>query len=256
MNTRAGLRGAIAAEWTKLWSVRTTWWCLISGTALMLLYSVASGISQRSGNDRPMGAHDIAIGGTSYLCQFTVVALATLFVTSEYSSGGIRSTLLWTPVRERVALAKAVVLVPVLFVFGLALAGLGMGVAKVLMGGHGLPTSATAAFTAILGMGGYFALLGVLSTGVGWALRSAAGTLVSVLVLLLPLPIIVSTFWPGATDYFPGLAGIDAMVTAGSPNPMTNEVAPYLPWVGMLICLGWTAVALLAGTTLLRRRDA
>ena len=34
-----GLAGAVAAEWTKFWSVRATWWCLIAGTALMLLYS-------------------------------------------------------------------------------------------------------------------------------------------------------------------------------------------------------------------------
>jgi len=31
-----GPAGAVAAEWTKFWSVRATWWCLIAGTALLV----------------------------------------------------------------------------------------------------------------------------------------------------------------------------------------------------------------------------
>jgi len=46
------------------------------------------------------------------------------------------------------------------------------------------------------------------------------------------------------------------MVAAGLPNPVTGKVAPYAPRVGVLIFAGWAAVALAAGTALLRRRDA
>lgn len=257
MERTGGLPGAVAAEWTKFWSVRATWWCLTGGTALMLLYSTASAMAQRYDSDRAQGAHDIALGGGFYLTQFTVVALATLFVTSEYSSGSIRSTLLWTPVREHVALAKAAVLLPVLFAFGAEVAGVGMGLSGVLMDGHGLPTSLSAGATAALGMGAYFALLGVLCTGFGWALRSAVGTLVAVIVLLAPLPIILTSFgWAAAADYFPGIAGINSMIVAGAPSPLTGAPPPYAPWVGVLICAAWAAAALLAGTAVLRRRDA
>lgn len=251
-----GLPGAVAAEWTKFWSVRATWWCLVGGTALMLFYCTVSAIAQRIG-DQPQGAHTIALGGGFYLAQFAVIALATLFVTSEYAGGGIRSTLLWTPVRPRVALAKAAVVLPVLFAYGVLLSCAGMVLARVVMDGHGLPTSLEAGFTTATGMGGYFALLGLLCTGLAWALRSAAGTLVSVIVLLVPLPLIVASLGlPEAMPYFPGIAGVNAMVQAGQPNPITMTVAPYAPWVGLLICAAWAAVALLAGTAVLRRRDA
>ncbi|MEU5260467.1 ABC transporter permease [Amycolatopsis sp. NPDC021455] len=256
VETRGGLSGAVAAEWTKFWSVRATWWCVVTGTALMLGYSTLSGIAQRYDGER-LGAHTIALGGGFYLAQFAVIALATLFVTSEYASGGIRSTLLWTPVRSRVVAAKAAVLLPVLFAYGVLLACAGMALAAAVKDGHGLPTSLDAGFTTASGMGGYFALLGLLCTGIGWALRSAAGTLVSVIVLLVPLPLIVASLgWPEAMPYFPGIAGVNAMVEAGRPNPITMTVAPYAPWVGLVICAAWALAALLAGAAVLRRRDA
>ncbi len=250
------VRGAVASEWTKFWSVRATWWCLVSGTALMLGYATLSGIAQRY-NDDALGANTIALGGGFYLTQFAAIALATLFVTSEYTGGGIRSTLLWTPVRRRVVAAKAAVLLPVLFGFGVVLACAGMAVASVVKDGYGLPTSFEGAFTTASGMGGYFALLGLLCTGAGWALRSAAGTLVSVIVLLIPLPLIVASLGlPELVPYFPGIAGLNAMVEAGHPNPITMTPAPYAPWVGLLVCACWTAAALAVGTAVLRRRDA
>lgn len=256
VEARGGLPGAVASEWTKFWSVRATWWCLVGATALMSFYSTLSAIAQRVG-DEPQGAHTIALGGGFYLAQFAVIAVATLFVTSEYAGGGIRSTLLWTPVRARVVLAKAAVVAPVLFATGVLLSCAGMALASVVMDGHGLPTSFEAGFTVASGTGGYFALLGLLCTGIGWALRSAAGTLVSVIVLLVPLPLIVASLGlPEAMPYFPGIAGVNAMVEAGRPNPITMSAAPYAPWVGLLICAAWAAAALLAGTAALRRRDA
>lgn len=252
-----GLPGAVAAEWTKFWSVRAPWWCLAGATALMLGYSALSGIAQRYHGNDPQAAPTIAIGGGFYLAQFALIALATLSVTSEYAGGGIRSTLLWTPVRSRVVLAKAAVLLPVLFTAGAALALAGTALAGALMAGHGLPSTFPAVATATAGMGGYFALLGLLCTGFAWALRSAAGTLVSVIVLLVPLPLIVASLGlPELVSYFPATAGINAMVEPGHPNPVTMSPAPYAPWVGLAICAAWAATALLAGTAVLRRRDA
>jgi ABC-2 type transport system permease protein len=122
-----GIGGAVASEWTKLWSVRATWWCLSGGMLMMLLYSGISGLSQRVGDSRPEGAHSMAAAGAIYLTEFFVIAVATLFVTSEYANGGIRSTLQWVPVRHHVPAAKTAVLVPVLFGYGVVVALAGMG---------------------------------------------------------------------------------------------------------------------------------
>lgn len=248
---------AISAEWTKFWSVRATWWSLIGGVLLMAFYSVVSGISQHVGDERQQTAHGIVNSGAIYLVEFCVLAVATLFVTSEYTSGSIRSTLQWVPVRAKVTAAKAAVLVPVLFVYGVVVAVLGMGVASVLMRGAGGATSLSQGAVTALGMGAYFALLGVLCLGISFVLRSAAGTLVVVIVLLLPLPMLMSSYvFPPAMNYFPAFAGMNAMVPPGDANPLLGSLPPYGPWVGVLVCLAWAAAGIAAGTALLNRRDA
>ncbi|MBN9744781.1 ABC transporter permease [Amycolatopsis sp. A1MSW2902] len=248
---------AISAEWTKFWSVRATWWSLIGGVLLMAFYSVVTGISQHAGGERQQTAHGIVNSGAICLVEFCVLAVATLFVTSEYTSGSIRSTLQWVPVRARVTAAKAAVLVPVLFVYGVVVAALGMGVASVLMRGAGGSTSLSQGAVTALGMGAYFALLGVLCLGISFVLRSAAGTLVVVIVLLLPLPMLMSSYvFPPAMNYFPAFAGMNAMVPPGDANPLLGSLPPYGPWVGVLVCLAWAAAGIAAGTALLNRRDA
>jgi ABC-2 type transport system permease protein len=252
-----GIGGAVASEWTKLWSVRATWWCLSSGLLMMLFYSGISGISQRAGENRHEGAHSMVAGGAIYLTEFFVIAVATLFVTSEYANGGIRSTLQWVPVRHHVPAAKAAVLVPVLFGYGVVVALVGMGLAGLLMGSHGLPTTFGTGLLTAVGMGAYFALLGVLCLGIGFALRSAAGTIVTVMVLLLPLPMLLSSYVsPGMMHYFPAFAGLNAMTAPGEENPLLGGLPPYSAWVGVLICLLWAGAGLLVGTAVLKRRDA
>ncbi|MEV6911357.1 ABC transporter permease [Amycolatopsis sp. NPDC051071] len=246
---------AISSEWTKFWSVRSTWWCLISGFALMLAYSGALGLTANAGIERPLAPHAVVAGAAFYLTQFAVVALATLFVTSEYASGSIRSTLQWVPVRNQVILAKSAVLLPVLFGYGVlnTLAGVALSAPLIPAPdssfGDILATSA--------GMGGYFALLGLLCLGLGTALRSTAGTIVTVFVLLVMIPMFAGSLgWEDLVNYFPGFAGVNAMVTSGQPNPIFGGVAPYAPWVGIALCAAWAAAGLAAGSTVLRRRDA
>ncbi|WP_037307697.1 ABC transporter integral membrane protein [Amycolatopsis orientalis] len=246
---------AISSEWTKFWSVRSTWWCLAAGLALMLAYSTALGFALRDGSDRPMAPHAVVVGAAFYLSQFAVVALATLFVTSEYASGSIRSTLQWVPVRNRVLAAKSAVLLPVLFGYGVLNTLAGVAVSAPLIPAPDSSVGAVLATAA--GMGGYFALLGLLCLGLGTALRSTAGTIVSVFVLLVMIPMFAGSLgWEDLVNYFPGFAGVNAMVTSGEPNPIFGGVAPYAPWVGIALCTAWAVAGLAAGSTVLRRRDA
>jgi ABC-2 type transport system permease protein len=248
---------AIASEWTKFWSVRSTWWTLAASVVLMLAYSGVLALSVRFGSEPDLSAAGIVAGGAFYLAQFAVIALATLSITSEYASGGIRTSLQWVPVRNRLLLAKGAVLVSVLFVLGVVLAGFGLAVSVPLMGGHGQSTSTGGVVISMLGMGAYFALLGLLCLGIGTALRSTAGTMTVVFVLLLVLPMIVaSTGSEVLVNYFPGFAGVNTMIESGQPNPIFGAVSPYAPWIGALICAVWSAGALLTGSAVLRRRDA
>ncbi|WP_414940129.1 ABC transporter permease [Amycolatopsis sp. cmx-11-51] len=246
---------AISSEWTKFWSVRSTWWSLISGLVLMLAYSGALGLAANAGAERPMTPHAVVTGAAFYLTQFAVVALATLFITSEYASGSIRSTLQWVPVRNRVLAAKSAVLLPVLFGYGVLNTLAGVAISAPLISAR--DSTVGDVLTTAAGMGGYFGLLGLLCLGLGTALRSTAGTIVTVFVLLVMIPMFAGSL--GGEDivnYFPGFAGVNAMFTSGEPNPIFGGIAPYAPWVGIVLCAAWAAAGLATGSTVLRRRDA
>lgn len=248
--------GVIASEWTKFWSVRATWWSLAAAAVLMAGYGVMGGLVIGGGGEKG-SVRSIAINGAFYMAQFPVIAVATLFVTSEYASGSIRSTLLWVPVRNRLLIAKAGVLLPVLFIAGAVLAGLGMLVGAVAAGEHATPVSTGEVLLTVVGMAAYFALLGLLCLGVGTALRSTAGAIVSVVVLLLMVPMLVGAL--GATaliDFFPGIAGVNGMLPKGELNPVFHSPTPYAPWIGMATCVAWSVAALAAGSAVLHKRDA
>ncbi|MGC7102233.1 ABC transporter permease [Amycolatopsis lurida] len=246
---------AVHAEWTKFHSVRSTWWSVAVTVSLMIGYAGLAALSVRLGGDEELSAQGAIVGGTFYLGQFAVVTLATLVITSEYATGAIRSTLQWLPRRGGVLLAKAAVLAPVSFLLGVVCAGVGMAIAVPLISGYGPPTSVGGALQTTLAAGGYFALLSLFCLGVGTALRSTAGSITVVTLLLLMVPILVGGLGlDEVVHFFPGLAGTNAMVSGVSP--VLGAPAPYPSWVGLLICAVWSAGALALGQSLLRKRDA
>ena len=123
-----GLSDAVRSEWTKLWTVRSSWLNLAAALVLTTLLGLQFGfnLAYTSTHLEPGEvAHTQPAGefGASVIMivQVVVAAFALLTVTSEYATSSIRSTLQWTPVRRNVVLAKAIVLAPVLFVYGLGM---------------------------------------------------------------------------------------------------------------------------------------
>ncbi|MGX7671005.1 ABC transporter permease [Plantactinospora sp. DSM 117369] len=252
-----GLPGAIASEWTKLWSVRSVWWCLLSSVLLMaatagqLAIYVANGnTDDEPANDRGvLAAGRIAIDAVE-LTQFAVIALALLVITSEYSSGTIRTTLQWIPSRARLLLAKSTVVAGVTFGTGLLLGGLGAAVAAPVLGEWGrFELGETIGYA--LGLAGYLALIGLFTLGLGAALRSAVGTLVTVFLLLAIVPTTLRL-----PDLGPLNAIADALPGSAGLHFLRGESDPYPAAAGLLIVAGWVVAALLAGLAVLRRRDA
>ncbi|MBK1789243.1 ABC transporter permease [Prauserella cavernicola] len=244
---------ATRAEWTKLWSVRSTWWCLGSAAALMLGQSALTAISESADSS----ATAIAVEGVFYLVQFVVLALATLTMAGEYSTGSIRSTLQWVPVRRRVPAAKCAVLAPTLFALGTVLAAAAVAVIVPLQPERAPDVSGGEVLRTALAVGGYCALLGMLTVGIAAALRSVAGALTVTFLLLLVAPVLAGGMGLMAiVDYLPGVAGTNVMLGEGAPSLLTGAPVPYSEFVGFAVLVAWTAVALAVGDALLRRRDA
>lgn len=244
-----GLAGAVAAEWTKLWTVRAASVCLVSGAVLMGVFTFYFGAIARL-NGHPVQPVGNAPVSAATLVQFVVVVLAMTTVTSEYATGGVRSTLLWVPVRHRVQLAKALVTAVVAAVAGVLLGVLGTAVAWASFEGR-----ATFDLTTVLGqvlsLGCYLALVAVLTAGVSFALRAPAGVLTVLFLLLYGVPAMLVGLGGEVpltvNDYLPHSAGTHAMVADGAPYPRA---------VGFLIVAGWAAAGHLIGRRVLRGRDA
>ncbi|NIH85207.1 ABC transporter permease [Amycolatopsis granulosa] len=247
---------AIRSEWTKFWSVRSTFWGLAGAIVLMLVFVLPSAMSLAANRSRAGSAPDLVAGGTFYLAEFAVIALASLFVAGEYATGSIRSTLQWVPVRARVLTAKAAVLAPVLFVLGVVAAAGAIAVATPLMDGFGRAASAGEIIQACVANGTYFALTGLLSLGIGTALRSVAGSATVSFLVMVMSAMVAGSLGLGVADYMPGIAGVTAFVPSGQPNPVSGAMAPYPSWAGLVILAVWTAAALAVGHEVLRRRDA
>ncbi|SDN25415.1 hypothetical protein SAMN04487981_104222 [Streptomyces sp. cf386] len=248
-----GFKGALAFEWTKLWSVRATWWNLLVGLVLTVGFAVIVGMSAdasaKKGVDVTMPAPHHA-SQAFLLSQLTVVVLATLALTGEYSSGSIRTTLQSVPARGRMLWSKTLVVIAVVAVAGFVFSVPASLAAASFMGEYGTYTGGELLGTAF-GAGTYLALLAMTAIGLGTVLRSAAGTITTLIMVLLALPqlmgVIGAQWLETAGDYLPSVAGTVLM---------TQDTDPYGGGTALVVLLLWASSALAGGYTVLRRRDA
>ncbi|MFI0794125.1 ABC transporter permease subunit [Micromonospora rubida] len=255
--TAGPLAGAVAAEWTKLWSVRSTWWTLLSAVLLsaaaagqLAIYAANANTNDDPADDRGMVTLGSVVIDSLELTQYAVLAIGLLAVTAEFGTGTLRTTLRCTPSRGRVLLAKAVVSGAVTFGSGLLLGGVGALVAGPVLGEWGdAPLGGTV--RDVLASAAYLALVGVLALGLGAVLRSAVLTVIVLIAVLMIVPLSLQE--PGIAvltriaDGFPGVAG---------GHFLAGDTDPYPPVVGLLLLAGWAAAALAAGRAALRHRDA
>ncbi|MEV4870513.1 ABC transporter permease [Streptomyces syringium] len=243
-------RGAVAAEWTKLWSVRAPYICLAAGLLATGVFTFYYGSIARI-NDHPVQPVGHAAISSTVLVQFAVVVLAMLTVTSEYTTTSMSSSLLWVPLRHRVQLAKALVTALVFFSAGTVFAAVGTAVAWGPFSGRASFDAGESAGQAVA-VGVYYALIAVMTVGVSFTARHAAGALTVLFTLLWALPsMLVGLGGPALlaiNDWLPHSAG-DSFMRGGAGTP-------YGPATAVLVLLAWTLAAHLAGLYLLRRRDA
>ncbi|MER6938247.1 ABC transporter permease subunit [Nocardioides sp. NPDC127514] len=255
---------AISSEWTKLWSVRSTWWCLIGAAALMALYSVPLGFDAADPNlelshaDQLLHVEEVATAGMLFT-QFALIALALLTVTSEYASGSMRTTLQCEPRRGRVLVAKLLVVEVVALVAGALLALLGAGLGYLTAGDYGVfDVSAVAEVAGRMSV--YMGAVVALAIGLAVALRSTAGALVVAFLALFLLPMVLMMsgmdLMTEVSYYLPGTAGTEYLGVGIATIFGLEDGLPYDGNGGLGLLAGWSVVTLLAGYVVFRRRDA
>jgi ABC-type transport system involved in multi-copper enzyme maturation permease subunit len=259
-----GFGWLMRAEWTKIRSVRSTIWSLIIfvvvtvGFTALITWLIAANWSQARPEQRAATAADptATILGTGLgFGQLAICVLGVLVVSSEYSTGMIRASLLAVPRRALMLAAKALVFALIVLAAGEVVAFCSFFLGGAILHSHA-PVSLgdPGVSRAVVGAGLYLMVLGLFSMAAGTVMRHTAGAVTTTIGVVFVLPIIASLL-PGSWgqhvhDYLPSQAG--AMIAQAHQG--TNQVLS--PWQGFGVFCAETAILLGVAFYLLRRRDA
>jgi ABC-2 type transport system permease protein len=270
---RVGLGSLVRSEFTKLRSVRSTYWTLLA----MIIVSVGIGALFSAGDasrvsgavsaaDRAAAlAHARGFDVTGSLIglligQLVIAVLGALTMTSEYSTGMIRTSLTAAPRRGTVYAAKAIVFGAVALVAGLVTSFASFFVGQMILSGVHAGTSLgqPGVLRAVIGGGLFLVVCGLLSYGLGGVIRHTAGAIAAAIGLLFVLWGL-SGFLPSPPSGWFGQADIDKWIpfnAGGAIWEHTSGVNLFSPWIGFAVFCGYAAVAMAAGLILFLQRDA
>ena len=261
---RSGVGNLLLSEWTKLRSVRSTVWSLILLVVLTLGITVLiTSITAAQWNKIGAGGRiqlladpvNGILGAGLQFGQLTVIVLGVLVITSEYSTGAIRASLLAVPKRIRMLAAKGAVFAAVVLVLGEIVMYASFFIGAAILHSH-VPVSlgGRSVARAVTGGGLYLAVLGLFAMAIGTIIRHTAGAITGVIafvIVLEPLTQLIPGTWGDHIhDYLPTAAGRLIIQTS------THSGQVLSAWQGFGVFCLWTAVLLAVAGYLLKRRDA
>ncbi|THA70420.1 ABC transporter permease [Streptomyces sp. A0958] len=258
----ASVPAVLTSEWTKIRTVSSTIWTLISAFVVTVAMGAALCAVMNSQFDQLADAERATFDPTlisfsgMILGQLAMVVFGVLVVGTEYSSGMIRTSLAAVPQRATFLLSKMLVAGVLALVVGLATSFATFFLGQALLGDHSTDIGAQNVLRAVVGGGLYMGLIAVFSMGVAAMLRSSMLSL----GILMPFFFLVSQILsavPGAkkvAQYFPDQAGSKIMQVV--PDALNSNPSPYGPWAGLLIMVAWVAASVIGGFLVLKKRDA
>ncbi|RBY89475.1 ABC transporter permease [Blastococcus sp. TF02A-30] len=238
----------LRSEWTKLWSVRSTWW------ATVVLVVVVAGVGALAAastdtEERAEVAVQTALIGFG-VGQLALLVVGVLAVSAEFASGSAVATFTVVPRRTRLLLAKTLVVGAYCLVLAAVLAAgcfLAARTFTAVPGGVG-PTDPEVLRTLGLQVAAAV-LVGVLGVALGAVLRSTAGAAGVGAALVLVLPPVLALSGPRWAER---LSQALPMVRVGQD---AFFAVPTSWEVGTAVVAAWAIGAWAAGAVLLERRD-
>jgi len=264
MTNGVTLVSTMKAEWIKFRSVRST----ILGMIVFIVLTIGLGILVTSlihahwnspGSQRDHLTFDpvsTSLVGTA-LAQFAVGVIGSLFITTEYTTGSIRTTLAAVPNRWKLIIAKTGVLKISMLIASEAVCFAAFFIGKAIYGNMdpSIPDTLSngADLRAVVLGGVYLTLLSVIGFSLGMLMRQSAATISTYVGVVLVIPLILF-FFPQSiqdslTKFEPSYLGREMM----SVNPIANG---FSPWVAAMILVIYTAVLWVCGIFVFQRRDA
>jgi ABC-2 type transport system permease protein len=261
---KPGFGNLLLAEWTKIRSVRSTVWSLallivvtIGFTALLTALTVAQWKNTSPDQKAQTIADPVStiLGSGLFLGQLAICVLGVLVISTEYSTGVIRASLLAVPRRLPMLYAKIVVFAVVVFVVGEVTTFISFFLGSAILHSKApVALSDPGVLRAVIGGGLYLTVLGLFAMAIGGIVRHTAGSITGVIGFVLVLAPLAQLI-PGSIGkhihaYLPTEAG----QLIGQSHEQSGQL--LTPWQGFGVFLLWTVVLLAVAGYLLRHRDA
>jgi ABC-2 type transport system permease protein len=248
-------RDLLTSEWTKLRSVRSTYWTLLTAvvTAIGLSAIVAVAFAAPSPTAGPPIDPLLPSFASLEYAVLAVGVLGVLTFSSEHATGLIRTTFTAVPRRRAVLAAKAAVAGTVILVVGELISIASFFLAQAILSGNhlGVSLSHPGVPGAVLADGILLSVCTLVGVGLGAIIRHTAGA-VAALAGLIYLPAILGLLPAPWNDRIGRFTLFYAAQQVVALHPKAGLLSPTL---SMLVLLAWPAAALLGAAVLITRRD-
>ncbi|WP_199042551.1 ABC transporter permease [Glycomyces salinus] len=258
---------ALRYEWTRLRTLRSTYWLIGSGLLAAAAIPVIFGFA---GSDEPLNAEMTAVGingGASFGIPFLAVFMAVIgiFATGhEYRHGTIQPTLTALPQRSRLILAKVLVVSTVTLV--VTLASMALNAAVLLAFWGEVPSLLDDPLrSSLIGYPVYTLIYMLIGLGLGLLFRGVP----SALVVIFLMPLIIENVISGLSiipaldwlvpvvKFLPFTAGMLMMSIGGLDMGPGAPDYDFFGRLGSGVVFGTFAALILASAwTLFKKRDA
>ena len=256
-------REALDSEWAKIRTVRSTYWTLFAVVIVSIGVSVALAAAYiASWNSLSQETRStIDVSYTLIGVNFGVLiigVLGVMVISTEYSTGMIRTSLTALPRRGLMLGAKVSVLAVLSVVIGELVSFVSYFATEPFYASKNVHISLSDGHSlrAVLLAGVYLALVALVGFAFGALLRHTAGAISTTLGVMFVLPIITG-FLPGrwgkdVNKVMPSQAGAAMMAT-----PTSNDKGDLLsPLSGFLVLGATVAVLCVLALALFKKRDA
>jgi ABC-type transport system involved in multi-copper enzyme maturation permease subunit len=248
------MTGVLRSEWTKLRSVRSTWWLLSVTVILTVGIAVFVSPGATSGKSATPAAFARSTEYGSVLSQLALLVLGVMVFTGEYHSGMIRASLSVVPRRLLLLWGKLGAFGGVVLALSLASSVAAFVLGRLVHHGRAHAWFGDPQVTRIVvGAGLVLAVTGIFGLALGAIIRNTAAGLSTIAAVFFVLPLLLRLALPssdqGFLRFMPSNAGGALWNAALSPTSLS-------PWTGFALLCGYTAALVAVAAWRLRRGDA
>ncbi|MFD8749521.1 ABC transporter permease [Kitasatospora sp. NPDC059577] len=266
---RPQFRDLLAAEWIKLWSLRSIRWTFALSAAALILFNTNGVLAdyrnwpdyspQLRASYPAAGYLDAYVPSAAMVLMLVSGSIGAIVVVSEYASGLVRTTFTAVPARGSLTAAKSLAVAAATAVYGALIAATSFAVAQAVLSGRHIDLSIShpGALRAVLASALLAPVCALIGMSIGAVIRHTATTMVTTAALLLLVPEFFDErhHWSAAIAHampYTAWQRLWRLDELGFPPGIHYPATATEAWITLV---AWPLVAVPFAALVVRRRD-